>query len=498
MELQLNKSVLPCLNTLIREVRTQEQTQEVRIADGMPDIGMIIGSWGQVIIRGKEWHGSNMSVSGGVMTWVMFEPEDGSAAQCIEAWLPFQLKWDFSGGERDGNILVVPQLYSVDARVLSARKIMIRASVGALGVAMLPGEIDLYEPGELPEDVCLQRIKYPIRLPREAGEKTFLLEETISLPASAPQLDSIVCYNLRPEITDRKIVSDKVVMRGVAVLHLLYTGEDGQLHTWDFDIPFSQYAELDREYEPDCDLKIDFIVTNLEAENKDDGLILKASLSGQYVIYDQSVVEIVSDAYSPRRQISSERVKLQLPALLDYVEETMDIQQDIEMDCVGLVDAVMYTEHPVVYQEEKEILAELSGTFRVLYNDENGKLRNQNIRWASEWRIAASEHVRMDIGIQPAGKVQVTSESGSVTTKSDLRITALTMNCQGMPMVTSMDMSEAGEPDPGRPSLILCRVGEDSLWEIAKRSGSTVELIEKANSLTQEPEEGKMLIVPVL
>ena len=498
MELQFNKLVLPCLKTLIREVQTQEQTQEVRIPDGMPDIGTVIGSWGQVIVRGKEWHGGNMSVSGGIMTFVLFEPEDGSIPRCIEAWLPFQLKWDFTGGERDGSILILPHLYSIDARVLSARKIMIRASVGALGEAMLPGEIDLYEPGDLPEDVCLQKIKYPVRLPREAGEKSFMLEETLSLPASAAKPDAIVCYNLRTEVTDRKIVSDKVVMRGVAVLHLLYTGEDGQLYTLDFDVPFSQYAELDREYEPEDELKIDFIVTNLEVEKKDDGVILKAGLSGQYVVYDQSVVEIVSDAYSPHREISPEVIKLQLPTLLDYVEETVAVQQNIEADCVGLIDAVIYTEHPVVYQEKDEITAELSGTFRVLYRDENGEIQNQNVRWGSEWKIKAAEYVRMDIGVMPTGRVQAAAGSGSVTLKSDLHITALTMNSQGMAMVTSLNLGETAEPNPGRPSLILCRAGEDSLWEIAKRFGSTVELIEKANSLKQEPEESKMLIVPVL
>ena len=130
--------------------------------------------------------------------------------------------------------------------------------------------------------------------------------------------------------------------------------------------------------------------------------------------------------------------------------------------------------------------------------DENGEIQSQNVRWGSEWKIKAAEYVRMDIGVMPTGRVQAAAGSGSVTLKSDLHITALTMNSQGMAMVTSLNLGETAEPNPGRPSLILCRAGEDSLWEIAKRSGSTVELIEKANSLKQEPEESKMLIVPVL
>ena len=55
LQLQFERQGIPCLKTLKREIQSQEQTQEVRISDGMPDIGSIIGAWGQVILRGKEW-----------------------------------------------------------------------------------------------------------------------------------------------------------------------------------------------------------------------------------------------------------------------------------------------------------------------------------------------------------------------------------------------------------------------------------------------------------
>ena len=95
MELQLTKSVIPCLQTVAREVQTREQTQEVRLSDGMPDIGRVLTSWGQILLRGKQWHGGSAGASGGVMVWVLYAPEDGSDARCVETWLPFQTEWDF-------------------------------------------------------------------------------------------------------------------------------------------------------------------------------------------------------------------------------------------------------------------------------------------------------------------------------------------------------------------------------------------------------------------
>ena len=80
MELQFEKQSLSCLRSVLRQVQTQEQTQEVRISDGMPDIGRVLGAWGQVIVRSKEWGSGTMSLSCGVMAWVLYMPEHSPSA----------------------------------------------------------------------------------------------------------------------------------------------------------------------------------------------------------------------------------------------------------------------------------------------------------------------------------------------------------------------------------------------------------------------------------
>ena len=68
---------------------------------------------------------------------------------------------------------------------------------------------------------------------------------------------------------------------------------------------------------------------------------------------------------------------------------------------------------------------------------------------------------------------------------------------RGIMMVTGLELGQMQEPDPTRPSLILCRAQGESLWNIAKRCGSTVTDIRRANRLDAEPEENRMLLVPV-
>ena len=77
MEIQFEKSVFSCLKWNVHTVHYQEVTQDIRVSDDMPDVGRILGAWGQVLLRGKEWS-STVGVSGGVMVWVLYLPEGGN------------------------------------------------------------------------------------------------------------------------------------------------------------------------------------------------------------------------------------------------------------------------------------------------------------------------------------------------------------------------------------------------------------------------------------
>ena len=66
-----------------------------------------------------------------------------------------------------------------------------------------------------------------------------------------------------------------------------------------------------------------------------------------------------------------------------------------------------------------------------------------------------------------------------------------------IPMIVGMEVGDLQPPDPARPSLVLRRPGEKTLWELAKSNGSSVEAIQDTNNLQTEPEASQMLLIPV-
>lgn len=498
MELQFKKSVCSCLDTAVREVQNQEQTQEIRLPDGMPDIGKILASWGQVILRGKEWRGDCIALSAGMMVWVLYAPEDGTEVRCIDGWIPFQMKWNLPDNTREGDIRIQCLTRFVDARNVSARKMMVRAGVGAMAEALVPMEAQVYIPDGMPGGVELLRQRYPVRLPREAGEKTFLMDEDLTVPGSVPQPEKLLYYTLRPEITDQKVLANKIVFRGNGNLHVLYTSEEGQIHSWDFPLPFSQFADLDGSHSTDAQVSVILAPTSLELELDDEGhLRMKGGIVAQYVVDDQEMLELVGDAYSPNREIRVQQEMLELPAVLETRRENIYGEQTIPVDANLAADVSFLPDFPRQRRTDTGIEMEIPGTFQVLYYGEDGNLHAATARWEGVQNVSAGENSRVMAMPMAPSEPQVTLGSGSMSIRSELPVQMFTTTAEGIPMVTGLEIGEEREPDANRPSLILRRAGESGLWEIAKESGSTMEAIRKANNLQEEPAPGQMLLIPV-
>ena len=492
MDLNFQNREVSCLSHALREIQNSEQTQEIKLTEGMPDVGRIVSAWGQPILRGKEWDADTLNYTGGMMVWVLYAPEDGSPEQCVEGWIPFQLRWDIPEELPEGQIRLrlLPRL--VDARSVSPRKILVRAGMAVSAEAFVPTQVPVPELETAPDGVELLRRTYPVRLMKEAGEKSFVLDEELSLPDSAPRPEQIIYYCVEPKISDRKVLSEKVVFRGNANLHTLYRGEDGQLHSWDFDLPFSQYAELSGEYGPEAQAEFALCPTSMELELDDGGrLRFKCGVTAQYGLSDREQMNVVEDAYSPNRELTIQTQTLELPAILENRRETAYAQGNLPIHTAA--DVRFLPDFPRQKYRENGVELELPGVFQSLSYGEDGSLEAATVRWDGSMNLNADENTLLTAVPAPAS-IQVSA--GSVKAELPLELTSAAK--QQLPVVTGLTLGEERRPDPSRPCLILRRVGSESLWQVAKEAHSTTTAIREANGLQNEPAPGQLLLIPVL
>lgn len=498
MELQFDKSEIRYLKNALRDIRTGELTQETKLSDGMPDIGRVLTSWGQIILRSKEWGRDEISVSGAVMVWTLYIPEDGTEVRSVESWVPFQMHYDVDPEQREGPIRIVPLIRFVDARGTSARKLMIRTGVSVMAQALSPDGAAVYQPGQVPEDVQLLTNAYPVRIPKEAGEKVFLIDEELAIPDANAPVDRLLASTLQTELTDKKVIGNKIVFKGNAHLHLVYRCAEGKVRTVNLPVPFSQYSELDGIYDDDAGSDIHIAVTNLEMDMMNPGrLRLKAGMVGQYLIDQHMLLNVTEDAYSPFREVDVKRQILQLPSILEDRRENVTAEQSLTGQTGQTVDVTFLPDFPRQRRDGQGLDVELPGLFQVLYYGEDGSLQAANSRWEGSTRLMADEDTDVELLVSPVGKA-TGSEGGEgigITGQMQLQIRSTAET--SIPMVSSLELGEVEEPNPARPSVVVCRMGDENLWDIAKRCGSTVGAIREANRLTGEPERENMLLVPV-
>ena len=495
--MERNAESISFLNTVLQDVQTAELTQQIKLTEGMPDIGRILGAWGQVVLRGKEWQDEEAAVNGGVLVWVLYAPEDGSGERCLDSWIPFQMKWDLPEEIPEGKLRIQCQLRFVDARSASPGKLVVRCGISLQAEGYIPAEGAVSKPSDETKNVEFLENTYLLRLVKEAGEKVLLLDEDLTLPDSVPQPEKLICCRMEPRVTDIRVLADKLAFRGTGNLRIVYRSEEGGVHSWDFPAAFSQVAELEQEFGSDAAGDLVPLVTNLETELDEEGHIrLKCGLTVQYRIADRQKVSVVEDAYCPGREVSLRKDVLELPVILEQRRETVSGEQRIPGDVHRIVDISFLPDFPREKRSDQGMELRYPGNLQVLYYGNDGMLQGSSVRWEGQQkRNADAESTLMAVPLP--GETQAQMGSGQLQIQAELPVDMITTTRQKIPMVTAVEVGENRTTDANRPTILLRRAGENRLWDIAKGCGSTVAEIRLVNNLQGEPAPGQMLLIPL-
>lgn len=497
MELQFNKNEIGCLRTLVDQNNSQELTQEVRLLDGMPDIGKILGCWGQTVIRGKEWRSDEMSAGGGIMAWALYEPEEGGEVQCLETWLPFQGKWDLPETQHDGIMILKPCITSMDCRSTNARKIMFRCCIDLQAQAYEPVKHSLYEAETVPPDVQLLKKTYPMELPKEAGEKAFEIRETMLADSAAADIAKILYYQLIPLLNEYKVMADKLVFRGKCLWNLLYMDPDGKIKNANSEFPFSQFAELSDTYGNHASAGVDLILTGVELDKTEDGKQeIRCGMAAQYMIFDREMVTVVEDGYSTERNCELEKEMLVLPSRLDVRKDQLPYRHEINADVSSLVDSAVYWSNPKVEHTHEGASIHVGAFANLLYLDEDGNLSGVQDKWSDSRSLSTDDHTALQVRLTEETPVALNGPDG-VTLSSNLQMEISAFSKEEIPMITGMTLGDTRQKEEDRPSVILRKMGDEDIWNIAKAYHTTVQAIENANPLSEDISSESILLIPV-
>ena len=129
MELMLQTNPLCYLKTRRPGGPLSGETGETLVPDGEPDIATLADCAAEVYLRGKDLREGTVTVAGGVKGTVLYLPEDGTTVRCLECYLPFTIKVEHPALTDRSDVCCELRVRSVDARILNARKALLRVNL---------------------------------------------------------------------------------------------------------------------------------------------------------------------------------------------------------------------------------------------------------------------------------------------------------------------------------------------------------------------------------
>ena len=161
------------------------------------------------------------------------------------------------------------------------------------------------------------------------------------------------------------------------------------------------------------------------------------------------------------------------------------------------VDAIFFPDLPMVTREPDGVEVRCGGSFQTLLRDPEGNLTSRSLRTARTERLATSCDTIPCTWLRGAAGLR--REAGGWSVEQAAQMQLASVCTKPITMLTGIRAGERRQADPERPSVIIrSRKPEETLWDIAKYCGSTVSAIQRLNRLESEPEENRLLLIPVV
>ncbi len=501
MELVFQEKQVECLNRILCETVLLEQTADIIVPDSLPDIERVVDAFGMLMIRTEECIALSASAAGVVQAGVLYVSEDGSVQQ-IPAQIPFSVRRDFSSQQESCTLQCRCVLRSVDARALNSRKLLVRVGIACTLTVYAQERVTLYDLPDPAPNLQLKRTQLPLTMPLGLCEKSFVLNEELELASGKPALERLLKCLCRVQLAEQKLVGDKAVFKGGLLIHALYEDTEGKLSTHEWNVPFSQYAQMEQELdENELLTELSMMSFEVEPDSQTDcrRLLLSANLLAQCTAIGQKKITLIEDAYCTDAQFTPQFDACEMTGILDrqVFRETAAAVNDEPAGSV--VDVWMYPEEVSRQRTDGAMLLEQSLNCNVLYYDTEGKLQGSVLRPTLRVETAISDAGNCAVTELNAGEVLCSAGAAGLEVRVPISMTVESSSLHRLNTVKGGQITELPEQTGRRPSVILRRTErEEELWELGKAYRTPIQTIKEANDLqTDVIPADAMLLIPL-
>lgn len=496
MEVNLKREAIQYCTPVYSDTLSREETLETVVSDTLPDVARILDVDAALYLRSKTLLQGSIRIEGSIRGTVLYIGEDSERLQRIEAELPVSFSAEAEGTE-DTDILAANLcVSSVDARLLNPRKIQFRVGVCAAVAAYRSVTAELPTEAEPTPGLYTLTDTKTVSFLSGIEEKSFLVSDEAELPAGCPPMEKLLCYSHTETVEELKQVGGKMILQGTVRLDTLYlTAGDDAPQQQSFRIPFSQILDIANGK---AELSTVILTSGgcyLEPLSGSDGITslhLELHLCAQTLCRSETEIRYIADAYSLKNAC---RLKTDVIRTLNTARASV-LRQSVRetLEAPDSPKEIVYTRVTAAFPVRTENGASENICVRVLYRTQRGSLSSMSRVLTLTFEGGGTTGMTLPETAR-FGEVYAAAGDGAVELRCPVELSLDAADVSELTYVSQMELEERETADETeRPSLIVIRLGEESLWTVAKKFGSTRELIESANPGPVNP--GDLILIP--
>lgn len=500
MELILQEQQLEFLNRRLGETILLEQTADIIVPDSFPDAERVVDAFGTLLLHSVECAGNGIYAAGSVQAGAIFVTEEGDT-ECLQTSVPFSVRKEWAGEKGECHVRCKCTLRSVDARPLNSRKILLRVGIACNLTVYSTQQQRICAPEEPSENLQLRKVELPIQMPLALCEKSFPLNEELELGADEPQVARLLKCVGRVQIRDQKIVGSKAVFKGLMVVHCLYADCNEKLHSHNWELPFSQYAEFGEDREgADLQTTLSFQSFEVEPESQMEcgRLFLSASLLSQCLAVGEQRLMLVDDAYCTDALLTPAWEQWEMYGRLDSLPIRETVNAHCDEPAASVVDAWVCGDEIQREREGERLRLRVPFHCNVLYYDEEHRLQGKCIHFAAVMDTELHEGAECFLRSADWGEAYCTAGDG-IELRLPMQAEVECWSNHTLRSVCGGEITQLSGEQGRKPAVILRRTdGEEEAWEIAKACRVPLQEMLQANQLAGPTVPANtMLLIPV-
>ena len=486
---------------------------DIIVPDIKPDIREILLADANVVTQSSEYRGGKLYVSGNVFFKILYRPDsegEGCELKSLDASFEFSDSVDIPSGE-DLTFFVCASTEHIGFTLVNSRKLSMKV-IAALGINGYRERSFAPVTSVTGDDVQCREKRFNIYMPVADEQSDITVSDFLTVPADMPDIDEILKVDAWASGGDCKIMNGKVMVKGTLHLKTLYTAaQDG--YTTELvchEIPFTEIVEAEGVDE-NCAAGVIFSVKDVLASakgdiNGDTKIISAEILVNARVKASKTVQEtICDDCYAIHGAMETETEKMEL---LEYVasENTEFTEtQSVEMPKnVKMKNVINVTAKPILRETCVEDGAlHMRGTLVsfLLYREEkeDGQIKCAVTETDFDWQKNVPGQgliADCDLWVEDIAATKLSADEAEV--KATMGLNAKVLKKSEIDIITGCTAVETDEAEENRPSLVIYFTEDgDTLWDVAKKYGTTVEKIQSANGIeTDRFSSGKKILIP--